>query len=677
MKIKLLCLLIVFSLLTIMGRSKLLAQLPTSNNGLLYFIHTNSDTIFNYDPNQALSSSNPSINSIRLPASTGYSALAVGDNLNTSSPSPTFYTDHWTYYYHNGSSWVNTGDSTADNNNSSAANTPAAGGGFIFNNAVSPGKVYKYKGTGNGSLVMSYSSPFVTSQPAVDCGGNFYLLAKNTNNDTLIYKFDSSGNQVDSFKAFAVPHQLPNVLTILGNRVFCGGGTYGLYSGLLINHTIHFNLISASGVFSNIRSISSYSVSTLNNIIASADTVWYCQGAPPAQVYGTGPGPYTWTVLSGLATITGGGDTVGLSCSGMAKVVLSSSFTSSCGNSTDTIVMMLKPSPNIPNIINNSPVCQGDSLSFSISNPQLNMSYGWTGANNFSSNLFSPVKNNMQFVDSGYYAVTATAVNGCSAKDSVMVQVKTMPQMPIAANNGPLCTGDTLKLSAVDTTSGISYSWTGPGSFSSTVQNPVRMNVVLTDAGKYRVRATLNGCSSGYDSTNVVINPVIVPNVSIASLPTVITAGHVDTFTATTNCSSATYQWYKNGTAIPGATSNSYLTLLAAGDIITVEAHCSGCADPDSAVSNSLTTVGIGTSPGLSKGEVTVWPNPVSGDLSLSLSEGEGTARVYSTIGQMVYTLAVHKGLNIIDTKHFAVGVYVLELMYIDGSKDVVRVVKE
>ena len=667
------------------SQTALFAQLPTANNGLIYFYHGSTNpvydtTIYTYNPNLPISTSNPSINTITLPAIQGHLGLAVSDNLDSTSPVVTFYTTVWDvfaqqghYYYYNGTNWVNTGHVTGGN----IANDPCGAKGFIYNNAHTTNTIYKYTGVGNDTLLLSlqyYGNN--NSLIAADCANNFYLLTQNSI-DTVLRKFDSTGTQVDSFRVTGPLFPSVSAITILGNRLYVAGGSYGLHSGILVNHTINLSLVSNASSFTNIKVMASYCGSALNNIIASADTVWYCQSAPPAQVYGTGPGPYTWSVLSGPATVTGSGDTVGLSCSGMAKVVLSSNFTSPCGSSTDTIVVILKPSPNVSNIISNSPLCQGDSLSLSISNPQLNMNYGWTGPNNFSSNLFSPVKHNMQFVDSGYYAVTATAVNGCSAKDSVMVQVKPKPELPAASSNSPLCAGDTLKLHATDTTSGINYSWAGPASFSSSLQNPVRINVAVADAGKYKVRATLNGCNSGYDSTDVVINPVIVPSVSISSLPAVITAGHVDTFTATTNCSNATYQWYKNGTVIPGATSNPYLTLLAAGDIITVEVHCSGCANPDTALSNSLTTVGIGTSPGLSKGEVTVWPNPVGDSLSLSLSEGEGTARMYNAIGQLVYTSAVQKGVNTIDTKHFAVGVYVLEVVYSDGGRDVVRVVKE
>ena len=90
-------------------------------------------------------------------------------------------------------------------------------------------------------------------------------------------------------------------------------------------------------------------------------------------------------------------------------------------------------------------------------------------------------------------------------------------------------------------------------------------------------------------------------------------------------------------------------------------------------MSNSLTTTGIPPNP--LKGEFAVWPNPVGESLTLSLSEGEGTARVYNAIGQLVYSASVYKEA-IIDTRNFANGVYFLEVVYGDGEKVLRKIVK-
>lgn len=63
-----------------------------------------------------------------------------------------------------------------------------------------------------------------------------------------------------------------------------------------------------------------------------------------------------------------------------------------------------------------------------------------------------------------------------------------------AGNNGPVCTGSTLDLTA-NTVSGATYSWTGPNGFSSSAQNP-SLAFTPTEAGVYTVQVFSGGCLS-------------------------------------------------------------------------------------------------------------------------------------------------------------------------------------
>ena len=90
--------------------------------------------------------------------------------------------------------------------------------------------------------------------------------------------------------------------------------------------------------------------------------------------------------------------------------------------------------------------------------------------------------------------------------------VNAIPATPTAGNNGPLCTGSTLSLTA-STISGATYSWTGPNSYTSSSQNPtVSTSATTAMTGTYYVTATVNGCSGSAGITVVTVSSA--PNIS-------------------------------------------------------------------------------------------------------------------------------------------------------------------
>jgi gliding motility-associated-like protein len=77
-------------------------------------------------------------------------------------------------------------------------------------------------------------------------------------------------------------------------------------------------------------------------------------------------------------------------------------------------------------------------------------------------------------------------------------------------NNGPLCEGSTLNLSA-SSIAGVSYTWNGPNGFSSSSQNNSVSNITAAYSGNYSVTATANNCASPATNMTVVIDkPAIV-----------------------------------------------------------------------------------------------------------------------------------------------------------------------
>lgn len=82
-----------------------------------------------------------------------------------------------------------------------------------------------------------------------------------------------------------------------------------------------------------------------------------------------------------------------------------------------------------------------------------------------------------------------------------------------AADSGPYCVGETISLYAGP--SGMSqYSWSGPGSFMSNIQNPVIPSATTSMSGTYSVTVTnSNGCTST-SSVIITVNPLHTATVS-------------------------------------------------------------------------------------------------------------------------------------------------------------------
>jgi hypothetical protein len=204
----------------------------------------------------------------------------------------------------------------------------------------------------------------------------------------------------------------------------------------------------------------------------------------------------------------------------------------------DSVNVTIKTGPAALTASANTPVCGGDTLKLSAANTST-VTWAWTGPGSFSSSVQSPGMPNVQSAAAGRYYVTATTSNGCYRKDSVDITVNPSPADCIATSNTPICQGDTLKLNGASTTTGVSYSWAGPGGFSSALQSLSLSNAQPTQSGNYILSVTLNNCSAK-DTEAVIIKatPVVPP--LTANTP-VCTGQTLDL--NTTALTGATYQW--------------------------------------------------------------------------------------------------------------------------------------
>jgi uncharacterized repeat protein (TIGR01451 family) len=161
------------------------------------------------------------------------------------------------------------------------------------------------------------------------------------------------------------------------------------------------------------------------------------------------------------------------------------------------------------------------------------------------------------------YTIRVFNVSQCCARD---YQVTILPTpCASAASNSPICSNGTLELSA---SGGDSYSWTGPGGFTSTLQNPTRNPAV---AGSYSVTATI-GAATSVATTTVIVN---APTVT-ATANTPVPVGQKISLIAS---GGATYNWsgpnsFTSTESTPSITS----AVLANGGTYSVTAtDATGC----------------------------------------------------------------------------------------------------
>ena len=235
---------------------------------------------------------------------------------------------------------------------------------------------------------------------------------------------------------------------------------------------------------------------------------------------------YVWSGPNGFVAI--GQNTTVTNAQPIMSGVYNVTVTSSVGCSNTGIAnVSITPLP-VPALTNNSPICVGGALNMTATGGS---SYLWSGPNAFNNVSANPNINNVSMAANGIYSVLVTA-NGCSAMATTNVIINALP-IPVAANNAPICEKGTLNLTG---SGGVTYNWTGPLGFTSSLQNPSISNVFTINAGVYNLTVIdANGCQAA-TSTSVFINAL--PN--LLANGAVVCYGYPATLTAT---GGVTYSW--------------------------------------------------------------------------------------------------------------------------------------
>ncbi len=231
--------------------------------------------------------------------------------------------------------------------------------------------------------------------------------------------------------------------------------------------------------------------------------------------------------------------------------------------------------PPVLNASSNSPVCAGLDINLTSGPDSTGETFSWTGPGTFTSGVENPTIAGASATDTGYYTVVAT-FNGCSDTATTHVRVTTV-DTPLATNNTPECLGFAVNLYATETTTGVSYNWSGPSGFTSTNQNPYIGTSTSGTAGTYTVVASIGTCT--VSATTVVVLSPTPPVPTIAVTPPICSGRNLTLVVVDT--AGATYQW-SGPNSFSSTMQDPTITGIstAATGMYTVIASFGGCSAP-------------------------------------------------------------------------------------------------
>lgn len=299
----------------------------------------------------------------------------------------------------------------------------------------------------------------------------------------------------------------------------------------------------------------------------------------------TGNVTYTWTGPENFSSDLQNPSILNTSTNMSGDYTVAATLNGCSQKATTPVVVKITP---VVTVSHSQPVCEGGTLQLYTNGVYTGATYNWSGPQSFLANTQNTNIANLALNRTGWYKMDVD-LDGCPYKDSIAITVNAIPPAPVVSYNNPLCVGETLTLNGGNITNG-NYNWTGPNGFSSLQANATRTNVQTADAGIYKTKVSVNGCTSPEGSITVNLNPV--PFVVIFSNPIdSICKGSPAMFTAIPNNYGGipTYQWLVNNQ--PVATGPSYTTtILNNQDLIRCDmTEITRCSIPYKDASNDIT----------------------------------------------------------------------------------------
>ncbi len=349
--------------------------------------------------------------------------------------------------------------------------------------------------------------------------------------------------------------------------------------------------------------ISIFGLESCSAKMPSVSEVSLCVGASstPLNVTPTAGNIIRWygtSAVGGTATTTA--PSPGTTTAGKTIYYLSQyNETQKCESDRTPLNVNVYPIPSKPTVSGAANICTGETVTLSSSASSGNAWY-LNGTL-----LADSTRDKLAVKASGSYNVKVLA-NGCSSplSDTAKITVNAIPAKPVISGASVVCSGSSLTLGSSATTGN---QWYLNGT---AIKDSTRDKLVIAAAGSYTVKSTINNCASPLSDANT-ISVVATP-----AKPTVTRDANGNLVSS----ASAGNQWYKETTAVTGATNASFKPTEAGN--YNVKVSVSGCSSASSDNYYYLSTAVFNT--GSSK-QVKLYPNPVSNHLNIEFDRSAAT----------------------------------------------------
>ncbi len=347
----------------------------------------------------------------------------------------------------------------------------------------------------------------------------------------------------------------------------------------------------------------------------------------------SGPNGFTSTVQNPSVSSTGN------------YTVVVTDQTTGC-TQTQSATASANTNPPGASAIGGTVTCATTSVNLNGNSPVSNVSYAWTGPNNFTSNLQNPVSGT-----AGTYNLVVTwADNGCTSSTAATVFSNTNPPTAAIATPSNLnCNTNSVQMNGANSSQGANFSYLWTTSNGNIVSGENTLTPIVNSAGTYVLQVTNadNGCTANSNST-VVQTPAVTA--AVGTQTNVSCNGNANgSATAIAGGGNGTYSFSwsngQNGANLTNVLAGNYVVAITDGENCTAT---SSVTISQPAVLNCNASATAQTANGQNDGTATANPNGGTANYSYIWSNGQ-TTQTISGLAPGSFTVSVSDANGCVD----------------------------